>query len=172
MRIDKTRGVGQGELRGIVTHCGEQGDLDSRRCCHGRETAAKFGPAQANSRLSPTRAPTAPRSNRVPRSPSYDHKCGRACDAHLYRRRGLSTRLLTAPACSRGHLRTGATLKVEAQNGVGGEGPAWHPKLGVLTSGNGHVNQLDLNGKWRHPAFTSIIVFLICRVAAIVHQGS
>src|SRR5438552_16017512 len=41
----------------------------------------------------------------------------------------------------------GATLKVEAEGGVGGEGPAWHPKLGVLTSGNDHINQLDRDGK-------------------------
>src|SRR5438552_9311984 len=40
----------------------------------------------------------------------------------------------------------GATLKVEAEGGVGGEGPAWHPQLGVLTSGNGHICQLDRNG--------------------------
>ena len=31
----------------------------------------------------------------------------------------------------------GAKLKVEAEGGLGGEGPAWHPKLGVLCSGNG-----------------------------------
>jgi hypothetical protein len=43
----------------------------------------------------------------------------------------------------------GAKLKVEAERGVGGEGPAWHPKLGILTSGNGHVNQLDRDGKSR-----------------------
>src|SRR5262249_35506579 len=36
----------------------------------------------------------------------------------------------------------GAKLKVEAAGGAGGEGPAWHPKLGVLTSGNGHIYQL------------------------------
>src|SRR5262245_10767380 len=41
----------------------------------------------------------------------------------------------------------GAALKVEAAGGVGGEGPAWHPELGVLTSGNGHVNRLDRQGK-------------------------
>jgi gluconolactonase len=41
----------------------------------------------------------------------------------------------------------GAKLKVEAEGGTGGEGPAWHPKLGVLTSGNGHINQLDRTGK-------------------------
>jgi gluconolactonase len=43
----------------------------------------------------------------------------------------------------------GAKLKVEAGEGSGGEGPAWHPKLGVLTSGNGHTYQLDLDGKSR-----------------------
>ena len=37
----------------------------------------------------------------------------------------------------------GAKLKVEAEGGAGGEGPAWHPKLGVLMSGNDHINQLD-----------------------------
>jgi gluconolactonase len=43
----------------------------------------------------------------------------------------------------------GATLKVEAGDGAGGEGPAWHPKLGVLSSGNGHIYQLDRDGKSR-----------------------
>jgi gluconolactonase len=42
-----------------------------------------------------------------------------------------------------------AKLNVEAGDGAGGEGPAWHPKLGVLTSGNGHVYQLDRDGKSR-----------------------
>src|SRR5438105_11370089 len=41
----------------------------------------------------------------------------------------------------------GAKLKVEAADGSGGEGPAWHPKLGVLTSGNGHICRLDRDGK-------------------------
>jgi gluconolactonase len=40
----------------------------------------------------------------------------------------------------------GAKLKVEAEKGVAGEGPAWDPKLGVLTSGNGHINRLDTDG--------------------------
>jgi hypothetical protein len=35
------------------------------------------------------------------------------------------------------------------EDGFGGAGPAWDPKLGVLTSGNGHVNQLDRDGKTR-----------------------
>src|SRR4051812_3873272 len=43
----------------------------------------------------------------------------------------------------------GAKLKVEAGDGAGGEGPAWHPKLGVLSSGNGHIMQLDRDGKSR-----------------------
>jgi sugar lactone lactonase YvrE len=56
----------------------------------------------------------------------------------------------------------GAKLKVEAEGGVGGEGPAWHPKLGVLTSGNGHVNQLDPDGKsriYRKSAGTNGLLF-------------
>ena len=28
-----------------------------------------------------------------------------------------------------------------------GEGPAWHPELGLLTSGDGHINRRDTNGK-------------------------
>jgi len=44
-------------------------------------------------------------------------------------------------------LRTGAKLKTLAGDGVGGEGPAWHPKLGLLTSGNGHICQVDQDGK-------------------------
>jgi gluconolactonase len=43
----------------------------------------------------------------------------------------------------------GARLKVEAGGGAGGEGPAWDPKLGVLTSGNGHIYLLDRAGKSR-----------------------
>src|SRR6266481_7248372 len=42
-----------------------------------------------------------------------------------------------------------AKLKVESAGGSGGEGPAWDPKLGVLTSGNGHIYQLERNGKSR-----------------------
>ncbi len=43
----------------------------------------------------------------------------------------------------------GAKLKVEAEGGAGGEGPAWHPRLGVLSSGNGHVYQLTRDGQSR-----------------------
>jgi gluconolactonase len=57
---------------------------------------------------------------------------------------------------------SGAALKVEAEGGVAGEGPAWHPQLGVLTSGNGHVCQLDRNGKskiYRAEAGTNGLLF-------------
>jgi hypothetical protein len=40
-----------------------------------------------------------------------------------------------------------AKLKVESAGGSGGEGPAWDPKLGVFTSGNGHIYRLDRDGK-------------------------
>jgi len=40
----------------------------------------------------------------------------------------------------------GAPLKVECEGG--GEGPAWHPQLGILMSGHdGNVNRLDRDGK-------------------------
>ncbi|WP_020473960.1 SMP-30/gluconolactonase/LRE family protein [Zavarzinella formosa] len=40
-----------------------------------------------------------------------------------------------------------AKLKVESAKGEGGEGPAWHPKLGVLTSGNDNICRLSIDGK-------------------------
>ena len=55
-----------------------------------------------------------------------------------------------------------ATLKVEAGKGAAGEGPAWHPKLGVLTSGNGHIYQLDRMGRspiYRKDAGTNGLLF-------------
>jgi gluconolactonase len=57
----------------------------------------------------------------------------------------------------------GAQLKVEAAGDVGGEGPAWHPELGVLMSGhNNHINQLDPTGKtkiYRKDAGTNGLLF-------------
>jgi gluconolactonase len=53
-------------------------------------------------------------------------------------------------------------LKVEAERGVGGEGPAWHPELGVLMSGNGHINRLSPDGKssvYRKDAGTNGLLF-------------
>lgn len=54
---------------------------------------------------------------------------------------------LSTPAADDAIFQKGAKLKVEAEKGVAGEGPAWDPKLGVLTSGNGHINRLDTAGK-------------------------
>jgi CubicO group peptidase (beta-lactamase class C family)/D-alanyl-D-alanine dipeptidase/sugar lactone lactonase YvrE len=54
----------------------------------------------------------------------------------------------------------GAALKVEATGG--GEGPAWHPELGILMSGNGNINQLDRQGKthvYREKAGTNGLLF-------------
>lgn len=43
-----------------------------------------------------------------------------------------------------------AKLKVEVGDGAGGEGPAWHPKLGVLTTDhNGDIRQFTLDRKSR-----------------------
>jgi gluconolactonase len=56
----------------------------------------------------------------------------------------------------------GAKLKTEAADGSGGEGPAWHPKLGVLTSGNGHICRLDRDSKshiYRKDAGTNGLLF-------------
>src|SRR5205823_4246995 len=49
----------------------------------------------------------------------------------------------SSPSAEDAIFEPGVKLKVEASNGAGGEGPAWDPKLGVLTSGNGHIYQLD-----------------------------
>src|SRR6266545_538561 len=54
---------------------------------------------------------------------------------------------VSAAAAGEAIFAPGAVLKVEAEGGAGGEGPAWHPKLGVLCSGNGHINRLDRDGK-------------------------
>jgi gluconolactonase len=71
---------------------------------------------------------------------------------------------VAAPAAQVGEaiFAPGAKLKVEAAGGAGGEGPAWHPKLGVLSSGNGHIYRLDLAGKstiWRKNAGTNGLLF-------------
>lgn len=56
----------------------------------------------------------------------------------------------------------GAKLKVESENGSGGEGPAWHPNLGLLTSGNGDIYRLDREGRssvYRQGAGTNGLLF-------------
>lgn len=56
-----------------------------------------------------------------------------------------------------------AKLKVEAEKGSGGEGPAWDPKLGILSSGgDGHTWQLDRDGQsriWRKNGGTNGLLF-------------
>jgi gluconolactonase len=55
-----------------------------------------------------------------------------------------------------------AKLTVVAEGGVGGEGPAWHPELGVLCSGNGDVNRINRQGKvsvYRKKAGTNGMLF-------------
>ena len=57
----------------------------------------------------------------------------------------------------------GAKLKIEAEGEGGGEGPAWHPKKGVFTSGDdGHLHLLGLDGKqsiFRKNAGTNGLLF-------------
>src|SRR5262245_3008472 len=63
-------------------------------------------------------------------------------------RRLLTLALLLSPPplLAEGIFAPGAKLKVEAGKGAGGEGPVWHPTLGVLSTGNGHIMRLDLKG--------------------------
>jgi gluconolactonase len=56
--------------------------------------------------------------------------------------------LLASPAFAAEPIfEPNAKLKVEAEGDSGGEGPAWHPKLGIFTSGRGHINRLTPDGK-------------------------
>src|SRR5262245_66555677 len=70
--------------------------------------------------------------------------------------------LVSAAGADEAVFAPGAKLKVEAEGGAGGEGPAWHPRLGVLSSGNGHVNRLGPDGKskvYRKDAGTNGLLF-------------
>ena len=58
-----------------------------------------------------------------------------------------TTQLSQALPAQEAIFAPGARLKVESAGGSGGEGPAWDPKLGLLTSGNGHIYRLDRDGK-------------------------
>jgi gluconolactonase len=68
-------------------------------------------------------------------------------------RRTVAVAVLLVAGLSSAHgeeepiFEAGARLKVEAGGGAGGEGPAWHPKLGLFSSGNGHIYRLDRSGK-------------------------
>ena len=76
----------------------------------------------------------------------------------------VSVSLFASPArpAEEAIFAPGAKLKVEAAGGAGGEGPAWHPKLGLLSSGNGHIYQLTRNGHsriYRKDAGTNGLLF-------------
>lgn len=56
----------------------------------------------------------------------------------------------------------GAKLTKLSEDGAGGEGPAWDPKLGVLTSGAKGIHQLTPTGEkkvWREKAGTNGLLF-------------
>jgi gluconolactonase len=75
---------------------------------------------------------------------------------------GLAAVASPLPAADEMIFEPGAQLKVEAGDGAGGEGPAWHSELGVLTTGNGHIYQLDREGKsriWRKGAGSNGLLF-------------
>lgn len=59
-------------------------------------------------------------------------------------------------------FESGSKLEVVAGNGAGGEGPAWHPELGVLSSGNGHIMRWTREGQsvvYREGAGTNGLLF-------------
>jgi len=83
-------------------------------------------------------------------------------------------------------FESGAKLKVEAEKGSAGEGPAWDPKLGILTSGQKGIHRLSIDGKssvYREKAGTNGLLFdregrLVCcepvlrRVTRIDRDGN
>src|SRR5262249_17661420 len=75
---------------------------------------------------------------------------------------GLAVALCGSLPAQEAIFEPGAKLTTEAADGSGGEGPAWHPKLGVLTSGNGHICRFDRDGKshiYRKDAGTNGLLF-------------
>jgi gluconolactonase len=71
-------------------------------------------------------------------------------------------------------LAPGGQPMLLAETGAG-EGPAWHPKLGLLTSGGGHIMRRDLEGKqsiYRRNAGSNGLLFdrqgrlVICEAAS------
>ena len=82
-----------------------------------------------------------------------------ACPGAL---RVLVLLLAAIPAAADDIFDPKSKLKVEAAGGVGGEGPAWHPELGLLCSGNGDVNRLARDGTvsvYRKGAGTNGLLF-------------
>jgi len=74
----------------------------------------------------------------------------------------VSAILIPAVAADEPIFAPGAALKVEAGKGAAGEGPAWDPTLGILTSGNGNIHRLSRDGKssiYREKAGTNGLLF-------------
>lgn len=87
-----------------------------------------------------------------------DPQPGRGC-VRLVR---TSVAVLKALADEEPIFAPDAKLKVESAMGSGGEGPAWDPQLGVLSSGNGNIHRLDRDGKssvYRKGAGTNGLLF-------------
>jgi gluconolactonase len=74
----------------------------------------------------------------------------------------LATTLAQAAATDEPIFEPNAKLKTEAGNGSAGEGPAWDPRLGVLTSGKNGIHQFTRDGTsriWRKDAGTNGLLF-------------
>jgi gluconolactonase len=74
----------------------------------------------------------------------------------------IAVLLITGPVLADDIFDPTLKLKVEAAGGIGGEGPAWHPALGLLCSGNNDVNLLAPDGKvsiYRKAAGTNGLLF-------------
>jgi gluconolactonase len=74
----------------------------------------------------------------------------------------LAAVLAPAGAADEPIFEPGAKLKTEAGSGSAGEGPAWDPQLGVLTSGKDGIHQLTRDGMtrvWRKDAGTNGLLF-------------
>jgi len=74
----------------------------------------------------------------------------------------LAAVLAPAGAADEPIFEPNAKLKVEAGDGAAGEGPAWDPQLGVLTSGKSGIHQLTRDGTsrvWRKDAGTNGLLF-------------
>jgi gluconolactonase len=70
--------------------------------------------------------------------------------------------LLGLPAADEPIFEPGAKLTVLTEGNTAGEGPAWDPELGVLTSGAGNINRYDRDGKssvYRKDAGTNGMLF-------------
>jgi gluconolactonase len=75
----------------------------------------------------------------------------------------LALVLLTVPGSADDSIfEPGAKLKVEAGKGSAGEGPAWDPELGILTSGEKGIHRLAADGTtsvYREKAGTNGLLF-------------